>query len=140
MIEDSGDAGAAGLWSRGAPAPSPLEAAEASELERRVATALAALPTIHREALLLAMEGIGPSEAAAVCGVSAAAMRQRLSRARAALDREMTATDAQRANGNAIASSGIIDASFLRDAGLEEQFKKNRETAQTVLGGVADRA
>ena len=83
-----------GLWSRAAPAASPLELAEASELERRIASALAALPTIYREALLLAMEGLGPSEAAAVCGVSAPAMRQRLSRARTALDRHMTATDA----------------------------------------------
>ena len=93
LIEDSGDADVAGLWSRGAPPPSPLEVAEASELERRIASALAQLPMIYREALLLAMEGIGPSEAAAVCGVSAPAMRQRLSRARAALDRQMTMTD-----------------------------------------------
>ena len=93
LIEDSGDADTAGLWSRGAPIPSPLEIAEASELERRIASALAALPTIYREALLLAMEGLGPSEAAAVCGVSAPAMRQRLSRARALLDRHLTETD-----------------------------------------------
>jgi len=94
LIEDAGDVGTVGLWSRGSPAPSPLEVAEASELERRIAAALAALPTIYREALLLAMEGLGPSEAAEVCGVSAPAMRQRLSRARSALDRQMTATDA----------------------------------------------
>ena len=94
LIEDAGDVESVGLWSRGTPAPSPLEVAEASELERRIASALATLPTIYREALLLAMEGLGPSEAAAVCGVSAPAMRQRLSRARAALDRHMTATDA----------------------------------------------
>ena len=92
LIEDSGDAGALGLWSRGTPAPSPLEAAQASELERRIASALAAVPTIYREALLLAMEGVGPSEAAAVCGVSAPAMRQRLSRARTLLDRQLTET------------------------------------------------
>ena len=94
-IEDSGDAGAVGLWSRGSPTPSPLEVAEASELERRVGAALAALPTTYREALLLvAVEGLRPAEAAAVCGISGQAMRQRLSRARAALDRQMTATDA----------------------------------------------
>jgi RNA polymerase sigma-70 factor (ECF subfamily) len=93
LIEEAGDSGA-GLWSRGTPTPSPLEAAEAGELERRIATALAALPTTYREAVLLvAVEGLRPSEAAAVCGVSAQAMRQRLSRARALLDRQLTATD-----------------------------------------------
>ena len=94
LIEDAGDIETGGLWSRGTPTPSPLEVAAASELERRIASALAALPTIHREALLLAMEGLGPSEAAEVCGISAPAMRQRLSRARSALERQMTATDA----------------------------------------------
>ena len=53
---------------------------------------------------------------------------------------EMTATDAQRAGGQPLDSSGLIDASFLRDAGLEESFKKSRETAQALIGGVADRA
>jgi hypothetical protein len=33
-----------------------------------------------------------------------------------------------------------VDASFLRDAGLEEQFKKSREEAQKIIGNVADRA
>ena len=95
LLEDWDDAGAAGMWSRGAATPSPLEAAEASELERRIEAALAALPTTYREALLLvAVEGLRPSEAATVCGISAPAMRQRLSRARALLDRQMTATTA----------------------------------------------
>ncbi|MES1263096.1 MAG: hypothetical protein ABUL69_01990, partial [Peristeroidobacter soli] len=52
---------------------------------------------------------------------------------------EMTAIDAQRSSGPGVASSGIIDVSFLRDAGLEEAFKKSRETAQTIIGGVAER-
>lgn len=95
LLEDWEDADAAGLWSRGTPTPSPLQAAEANELERRIEAALAALPTIYRETLLLvAVEGLRPSEAAAVCGISAPAMRQRLSRARALLDRQMTATTA----------------------------------------------
>jgi RNA polymerase sigma-70 factor (ECF subfamily) len=95
LIEDSGDPEAAVLWSRAAPTPSPLETTEASEMERRISAALAALPATHREVLLLvAVEGLRPSEAAAVCGISSTAMRQRLSRARAALDRQMTATDA----------------------------------------------
>ena len=50
------------------------------------------LPLIYREALLLAAEGMRPSEAAVVCGVTPEAMRQRLSRARAQLDDRLTAT------------------------------------------------
>src|SRR5512134_43826 len=93
-IEDTGDPDATGLWSRAAPAPSPLEVAEASELQRRIGEAMAALPTIYREALLLVgIEGLSPSEAASVCGISPQALRQRLSRARALVDRHLTATD-----------------------------------------------
>ena len=93
-IEDSGDPEATGLWSRGAPAPSPLEVAEASEMERRIAVAIAALPTIYREAMLLVgVEGLSPSEAASICDVSSQAMRQRLSRARVLVDRHLSATD-----------------------------------------------
>jgi HD-like signal output (HDOD) protein len=49
---------------------------------------------------------------------------------------EMTATDAQRANPS-LDSSGLIDVSFLRAAGLEEAFKKNREDAETLIGKVS---
>ena len=104
LIEDSSDADG-GLWSRAAPTPSPLEAAEASELERRIAAALAALPVMYREALLLvAVEGLRPSEAAAVCGISGQAMRQRLSRARALVDRQLTATDDRENGENSLAA------------------------------------
>jgi RNA polymerase sigma-70 factor (ECF subfamily) len=73
-----------------APSPSPLDLAEASEMERRIAAALASLPAIYREALLLvAVEELRPSEAAAICGITAEAMRQRLSRARGLLDRRL---------------------------------------------------
>ena len=93
-IEDAGDPEATGLWSTGTPAPSPLEAVEASEMQRRIAEAIAALPTIYREALLLvAVEGLTPAEAASVCEISSPAMRQRLSRARALVDRHLSATD-----------------------------------------------
>ena len=45
--------------------------------------ALAGLPATYREVLLLVgVEGLSPSEAARVCGVSPEALRQRLSRAR----------------------------------------------------------
>ena len=74
------------LWPVQPPEPSPFEAASATELQKRVEVALATLPGIYREALLLvAQEGMSPSEAASVCGISGEAMRQRLSRARAML-------------------------------------------------------
>jgi RNA polymerase sigma-70 factor (ECF subfamily) len=91
LLEDSHATDLLGLWPSGSPRPTPLEAAEASEAQRRIATALASLPVPYREALLLvAVEGLGPAEAAEVCGVTAEAMRQRLSRARALLARRLT--------------------------------------------------
>ena len=70
--------------------PSPFELAAGAELQARVERALGALSPQHREVLLLvAREGLPPSEAAAVCGISAEALRQRLSRARTALAREL---------------------------------------------------
>ena len=78
------------LWPVPPPEPSPFEAAAASELQRRVEVALATLPGTYREALLLvALEGLTPAEAAAVCGITPEAMRQRLSRARGMLARRL---------------------------------------------------
>ncbi|MCU0252487.1 MAG: RNA polymerase sigma factor [Vicinamibacterales bacterium] len=75
------------LWPGGSPRPSPFEEAAARELEGRVERSLARLPANHREALLLVgVEGLTPAEAAGVCGLTPEAFRQRLSRARAALD------------------------------------------------------
>ncbi len=86
MLEDSHAAGLIGLWPSGSPQPSPFEVAAASETGRRIEAALGALPVAYREAILLVVvEGLRPAEAAAVCSVSPEAMRQRLSRARAAL-------------------------------------------------------
>jgi RNA polymerase sigma factor (sigma-70 family) len=86
MLEDSHAVGLIGLWPSGSPHPTPFEVAAANETGRRIEAALGALPVAHREALLLVVvEGLTPSEAANVCGVSPEAMRQRLSRARAAL-------------------------------------------------------
>jgi RNA polymerase sigma factor (sigma-70 family) len=79
-----------GAWPMASPDPSPFEAAAATQLQRRVEVALATLPGRYREALLLvALEGLTPAEAAVVCGISAEAMRQRLSRARALLARKL---------------------------------------------------
>ena len=73
-------------WQHAAPGPSPFEEAAASESERRIEAALAELPLHYREVLLLVgVEGLELSEAAAVCGISNVALRQRLSRARAML-------------------------------------------------------
>ncbi|HLG53910.1 MAG TPA: sigma factor-like helix-turn-helix DNA-binding protein [Vicinamibacterales bacterium] len=84
-----------GLWPHGRPGPSPFEAAEACETERRLATALASLPLAYREALLLVVvEGLRHSEAGEICGVTAEAMRQRVSRARALLARRLTDSEA----------------------------------------------
>ena len=79
-----------GLWPGGTPGPSPFESTLARETGARLDHALAALPAIYREALLLiAVNDMKPAEAAEVCGITPEAMRQRLSRARAMLAREL---------------------------------------------------
>jgi len=89
-LSEAASDGLIGLWPGGSPRPSPFEETEARELERRVEHGLAALPATYREALLLiAAEGLAPSEAAGVCGLTPEAFRQRLSRARSALDRAL---------------------------------------------------
>jgi RNA polymerase sigma-70 factor (ECF subfamily) len=92
MLEDSHMAGMIGLWPT-AGTRSPFEETAASEFERRIETALASLPVRYREVLLLvAVDGLRPAEAAAVCGITAEAMRQRLSRARALLAERLDET------------------------------------------------
>jgi len=89
-VEDEHTAGLPSLWPSGSPVPTPLESVESNEAQRRIAVALASLPVRYREALLLvAVEGLRPGEAAQVCGITAEAMRQRLSRARALLARRI---------------------------------------------------
>ncbi len=74
------------VWPVADERPSPFESAAGNELGERLERAVAALPARHREVLLLvAIEGLTPAEAAAACGVTPEALRQRLSRARAAL-------------------------------------------------------
>ncbi len=86
MLEDSHAAGLIGLWPSGSATPSPFDTTAANEAGRRLEAALGALPVAYREALLLvAVEGLRPAEAAAVCGVLPEAMRQRLRRARTLL-------------------------------------------------------
>jgi RNA polymerase sigma-70 factor (ECF subfamily) len=89
-LDDARGVGLISLWPGGHPPPSPFEEAAARELERRLERALAALPAASREILLLvSVEGLTPSEAAVVCGVSQEALRQRLSRARAMLSQKL---------------------------------------------------
>jgi len=90
MLEEAQTADAIGLWPLGTPRPSPFDATVANETGRRLDEAIAALPAAHREALLLvSVEGMKPAEAAAVCGITPEAMRQRLSRARAAIAKHL---------------------------------------------------
>ena len=84
LIEESYAPDMIGLWPIGNPGPSPFETSVANETAERIERAIASLPAIYREAILLvAVEGMKPAEAAAVCGIAAEAMRQRISRARA---------------------------------------------------------
>ena len=93
LLEDSQTVDMIGLWSLGTPRPSPFESTVANETGRRIELALSELPALYREALLLAMEGMRPAEAAMVCGITPEAMRQRLSRARAAIARRLDEQD-----------------------------------------------
>ena len=89
-LSEAASDGLIGLWPGGSPQPSPFEETAARELERRVERGLAALPATYREALLLVgVEGLVPSDAAGVCGITPEAFRKRLSRARATLDKEL---------------------------------------------------
>jgi RNA polymerase sigma-70 factor (ECF subfamily) len=94
-IEDQYAPGMIGLWPSGSPATSPFDATVARETGERLDEALASLPAIYREALLLiALEELKPADAAAICGISAEAMRQRISRARAMLAKRLDERDA----------------------------------------------
>jgi RNA polymerase sigma factor (sigma-70 family) len=83
------------LWPSPEPWPSPFELAVAGELERRIERALSKLPPQYREVVLLVgHQGLTPGDAAVVCGMTSEALRQRLSRARAALAAELRETPA----------------------------------------------
>lgn len=86
LIEETSAPELIGLWPSPRPWPSPFDLAVVDELERRVEAAIATLPPQYREVLLLvAHEGLTPTDGAAVCGITPEAFRQRLSRARASL-------------------------------------------------------
>lgn len=86
MLEDSADVSLIALWPLSVARASPFEAAATSELERRIERAIAALPAASREVLLLVgVAGFDIADAANICGVTPAALRQRLHRARETL-------------------------------------------------------
>ncbi len=88
MLEDSATASLMALWPFSPQRSSPFEAAAASELERRIERALAAMPAVSREVLLLVgVAGLDHSDAADVCGITPEALRQRLHRARETLSK-----------------------------------------------------
>ncbi len=96
LIEESHAADLIGLWPSGAPTRSPFDETAANEVDRRLEFALAGLSRTYREVLLLVgVEGLTPAEAAEVCGISAEALRQRLSRARAQLAHRLEAMEAR---------------------------------------------
>lgn len=104
LLEETHLASLTALWPGGSRGPSPFELTAATETERRLETALHALPLASREALLLvAVEGLTPADAAVVCGISPAAMRQRLSRARAELARRL-----EEGNGVVLTSLRVV--------------------------------
>lgn len=89
-VEDERVAGLMGLWPPVSQALSPFEEASASELEARLECALSALAPRYREVLQLSLiEEMTPAEIAEMCGASSMTIRQRLSRARALLIREL---------------------------------------------------
>jgi RNA polymerase sigma factor (sigma-70 family) len=95
LLEESFAADLLTLWPSPVPWPSPFDLAVASELERRLERALSTLSPQYREVLLLVgHEGLTPADAAAVCGISPEALRQRLSRARTALAEKLRETPA----------------------------------------------
>jgi RNA polymerase sigma-70 factor (ECF subfamily) len=97
VLEDSVGPGMT-LWPVSVEYASPFEAAAASQLERRLERALAALPRPAREVLLLVgVAELSHADAAEVCGITPEALRQRLSRARAALARVLDQDDGRRA-------------------------------------------
>ena len=88
MLEQSDEV----ILAHPSPAPSPFEETAANESHRRLEAALASLPLLYREVLLLvAIDGLSTAATATVCGISNDAVRQRLSRGRAMLAERMAA-------------------------------------------------
>ena len=97
LVEDQRVAGLMGLGSCAGARPSPFEETAAGELELRLERALQTMPPVYREVLLLSLvEEMTPADMAIACGVTPEALRQRLSRARAMLARELEGAGVRR--------------------------------------------
>lgn len=66
-------------------APDPHQAAEAADMQARLAEAVRALPLALRQPALLTLEGFAPAEIAELLGLNANTVSIRLTRARATL-------------------------------------------------------
>jgi RNA polymerase sigma-70 factor (ECF subfamily) len=89
-----------------APVDGPEEQLIAARTRAHLEAALARLPSTHREVLLLiGVEGLSHEQAAAVLDVGPEALRQRLSRARAELARQLERIEAGSDAGGAGAAS-----------------------------------
>lgn len=78
----------------------PFDIASLSEFEGRLEAAIARLPSTYREAILLVgVEQLRPADAAAVCGISADLLRQRLKRGRDLISRFMASQDPSNETG-----------------------------------------
>lgn len=81
------------LWPSEMP-KTPFDLASLSEFEQRLDAAIADLPPIYREVILLVgVEQLRPADAAEVCGISPESLRQRLKRARDLLSRSLATQD-----------------------------------------------
>ncbi len=91
--EDSYTADLILLWPSALP-QSPFDVASGNQFEARMEAAIASLPPMYREVLLLVgVEQLRPLDAAKVCGISPEALRQRLSRARGLIARFLVDPD-----------------------------------------------
>jgi len=72
----------------------PFDVASLNEFEERLEAAIAQLPPTYRETILLVcVEQLRPADAAAVCGISAELLRQRMKRGRDLISRFMANQD-----------------------------------------------
>ena len=85
--EDSHTADLILLWPSGL-LQSPFNLVSSNHFEEQLEAAIASLPPMYREVILLVgVEQLRPMDAAKVCGISPEALRQRLSRARRIVSR-----------------------------------------------------
>lgn len=90
------------LWPCEVP-KTPFDLASLSEFEERLEAAIAGLPPLYREVILLVgVEQLRPVEAAEVCGISPESLRQRLKRARDLLSRSLEKSDSAKTPGEEV--------------------------------------